>query len=71
MSADLTDATAIQAMFAPSAPDGAVDIPVNNAGIYPTAAIEEMTSAEWAEVFARLSGALLHTGSEREERRTC
>jgi NAD(P)-dependent dehydrogenase (short-subunit alcohol dehydrogenase family) len=31
---------------------GAVDILVNNAGIYPSAAIEETTSAEWAEVFA-------------------
>ena len=31
---------------------GAVDILVNNAGIYPCAAIEEITSAEWAEVFA-------------------
>ena len=39
-------------MFAPSAPYGAVDILVDNAGIYPSAAIEEMTSAEWAEVFA-------------------
>ncbi len=50
-SADLTDAPEIEDMFAPSAPYGAVDILVNNAGIYPSAAIEEMTSAEWAEVF--------------------
>jgi 3-oxoacyl-[acyl-carrier protein] reductase len=49
VAADLTHATEIEAMFASSAPWGAVDILVNNAGIYPSAAIEEMTSAEWAE----------------------
>jgi NAD(P)-dependent dehydrogenase (short-subunit alcohol dehydrogenase family) len=50
VSADLTDAREIEAMFASSAPYGAVDILVINAGIYPSAALEEMKSAEWAEL---------------------
>ena len=49
--ADLTDEAAVEAMFADSAPYGPVDVLVNNAGVYPSAPLLELSGAAWAEVF--------------------